>query len=343
MPPNKEQKKCDSCGVFFSVLDPHSSCVKCVVRLCSKGKPCAACSSLSPEGWKLWEDLRVKSRANYKKQVRASAKGKDGGGASSTKITRDPPSRPPKLGGNPGASQAKFDALSYKVDSLASGMDMLVKMMLEKEQSSSAKRSNGIPHVFPHEGNVAQTTSVVASEANSVAQSPTRVGDTLDNTVTRPTTRVVGLAEEFSAMLPQTATRVAINESLRPIWANKDNVVPMEQEGSFLAGTVVPAGVGVSKRADSVSPQLLVEHGRCPMAQAFLGSPRMLTSPPGFPVMPARMAGFQVHEDHVPANLVRDSPGSFDPGHFVPVHMSRDRPGSLDPGHLVPGQVSRDI
>ena len=180
MPPKKGQKKCDSCGVFFSVLDPHPSCSKCGLRLCSKGNPCKSCASLSPEGWKLWDDLRAKSRANYKKQVRASTKGKGGKGASST-ITRDPPSRPPKLGGNPSTSKSNFDALSNKVDTLASGMETLMKMMLEKEQSSS-KRSNGIPHVLSHEGNVAQTPVNVASEANLIALSPTRVGDMLDNT-----------------------------------------------------------------------------------------------------------------------------------------------------------------
>ena len=95
------------------------------------------CSSLSPEGWVSWEKLLSKSRAPSKK----------------------PPSIPPRLGGNPSGAHARFDALSTKVESLASGMDMLVQMML-RGQSASATSTSRIPHVLPQEGNVAQSTSV---------------------------------------------------------------------------------------------------------------------------------------------------------------------------------------
>ena len=58
----KHDKKCDSCHVYLSELDPHPICPKCVPRGCSKESPCSHCPSL--DAWKKWERQQASKRSS---------------------------------------------------------------------------------------------------------------------------------------------------------------------------------------------------------------------------------------------------------------------------------------
>ena len=60
----KHDKRCDSCHVYLSELDPDPTCLKCVPRGCSKELPCSHCASLSPDAWKKWECQQASKRSS---------------------------------------------------------------------------------------------------------------------------------------------------------------------------------------------------------------------------------------------------------------------------------------
>ena len=129
----KGQKKCGMCYASMSQRDPHLLCKKCGPRLCSRKDPCDLCFSLKPSEWDAWEAQASKTKPYARKSKVVVSKVKELSGGAKKK---SPPANSTK--GGKGSGGGGISALSSRVDKLASGMEIMMKMLLEKAQTPSS-------------------------------------------------------------------------------------------------------------------------------------------------------------------------------------------------------------
>jgi len=169
----KGQKKCGVCGLVMSMLDPHTACVRCVPRTCSRDLPCEACSPLNASQWDAWEEQASKTKPYSSRQKPKPKSSKGPSTGTSTKIKKVPVGAPSKVGGRVDEGDPQFDALSSRVDRLASTVESLLKVLSNTPSaapsgnsstlasSSGVAKSGGTPIPLPlcYGGETCLTTS----------------------------------------------------------------------------------------------------------------------------------------------------------------------------------------